>query len=340
MKNNDLYKLSREKAQINGKFALFVFFMMTILISAIIATNLLLDNLIVIFLPILILPIAFAFQNLIVISREETNITFSLFVNSVTQFFSPRFIGTYSFWKSLLKSFLIYIAIFFISSIVVNLSFYNSNFMNFKVLFDEITAKEITVEAIENFITTNKELFNFYRIFITVPALSVSSLFAFYFFSISSISYFMRISAVKYPGPYITSLHRDLIRKCHRKFISAYFALNYPFYILFIIGMIGGGLFGYFLLGTSNAIYTFSLIIALFISFNGYGFKYLANKEAIYFYMLDDYRTCDRENINEIQRQIEAMKIDQEQYNNLLKQIEKLRDDRKNQEDNNDENES
>ena len=264
----------------------------------------------------------FAFQRAIVALRESDTLSFSLVFGGYKQFFSSRFSSNYAFIKTLVRLLIVYLASSFVDFVIVYIVFMTNNYMGMRELYESISEMSLNRETIEILTNDYHDLLLAIRFYTDLPSLFLVSLSALFFYSRNSISYFMRISAVNYSGRYISSLHQLMIRNNKKAFYRAFFSLNWPLFVLFVFGFVMGGFVGYITYNSLNYVFTFALAFSIFVSFAFFGFKYFANKEALYLAFIDDYQKTDEMVKKSTSTKLEEMKRKEEEYQKLLKEIE------------------
>lgn len=327
MQNKEIRELSKENVKKNGLFSIIIFFFAALVISAFTFLNLLIEGLIIIIIPLIVLPTMFAFQRAIIVLREENTLSFSLIFGGYRQYFTNRFRSNYAFFKTLIKLIIIYFSLTFITFIVLFIVFLNTNYLGMREMYEEMSHMNINMETMQILLEEYGDLFDAIHLYTDLPALFITSLMALFFYSRNSISFFMRISGVNYSGAYISSLHQLMIRNNKKAFYQAFFSLNWPIFLLFILGFGLGGYVGYLYHFTFNTIFTFALAFSIFIPFALFGFKYFANKEAIYFAFIDQYREADEMVNKATSARLEEMKRKEEEYQKFLKELEELESD-------------
>ena len=336
MTNKEVRKSSWNIVKKNGYFSILVFFFMALIISSLVFVNLLFDDLFIFVVPLLVLPICFAFQRAIIVLRESDTLSFSLIFSGFSQYFSERFSSTFSFFNSLWKLILIYLGMSFVTFIVINLSFYYTNFMGMRDVFNEIAMmEELDIETLNAILEQNMEFFTTYRMAVSLPCLFILSISALFFFSRNSISFFLRATPIKLSGRDISFLHLSMIKYHKSEFYKLYFGLNWPLFLLFIGGFALGGYIGSLYYYNSNSIFTFGLAFALFISFGLYGFKYVANKEAIYLAMVERYKETEELLSNQRKQELERIKRQQAEYQRMLDELNRQKESLQDEENNN-----
>ena len=339
MKISELREQSRQNLSKNGLISVAIMFFCGLICGAVILAGLLFVDLLIFIIPLIVLPTMFAFQRAIVALRTENTLTFSLVFSGYGQYFNPRFSSTYSFWKNLLWLLIVYVGIGMIAMFAANLYFYYTDFMGFTDILNQMLEAGLSYEALEVIINEHADFFAIYYMANSLPQLFAVAIMGLYFFSTTGHSFFLRVSGVKYPGNYIKDLFIRVIRKNRGEFLKYYFALNWPLYVLFIGGLALGGYVGTLFRFDYGSIFTFGLAFAIFISFGLYGSIYFANKEAIYFAMLDKIQKEDNLLKEEVKRTLQHM-VGIEQMQDLFKDIENENNEQVEEEQKNDSEES
>lgn len=324
MTYKEIRDLSRNNVKKNGLFAFIIFIFAALVTSAFVFLNLLIDGLVIAIIPLIILPTMFSFQRAIMVLREESTLSFSLIFGGYRQYFSSRFRSNYLFFKSLLRLILIYLLTSFIAFVVTYIVFRSTNYLGMNNLYEDIRSMKMNTETIRILMNDYRDLLYMIHLYTDLPALFIVTVVGLFFFSRNSISYFMRISAVDFSGRYISSLHQLMIHNNKKSFYSIFFMLNWPLFVLQILSFGLGGYVGYIYHNTFNSIFTFALAFSIFIPFALFGFKYLANKEAIYFAFIDEYRKTDEMVKRASDAKLEEIKRKEEEYQKFLKELEDL----------------
>ena len=308
MKIKEIRKLSRQNFSKNGLFSIIIMIFAGLICGSIMLLNLFFADLFIFIVPLIILPTMFAFQRAIIALREENVLSFSLVFSGYRLYFSERFSSTYSFFKNLLKLLIIYVGTSFISTIVINLSFYFSNFMGFKDIISEIMNSDLSVDVINSLLEKHALFFEVYQMANTLPALFAVSIMGLFCFSISGHSFFLRVSGLKYAGAAIKEIFHRFLKRNRKEFFNVYLALNWPLYLLFIFGLALGGYVGSVFRYTYGSIFAFATAFAIFLSFGIYGSIYFANKEALYYAFLDKIQIEEKIINSEIKKAIEQLR--------------------------------
>ena len=288
VKIRDLRENSRQIWRKNGIIAYFICIFTTLIACGFLALNLLLSSLFVVLVPLIIMPLYFACQASIRLMRNTETLTIGGFFRCYFGYFSEHFASTFRVIRSSLFSLIFYGGVLLTSITVAIPCFYFLNYYGFKTFIDSINIFSST-SNIDALLNTYSNTIDMLFICISYPSLSVFSFVYLFLTDKNSISLFYRLDNTKYPGKYISSLNDLVIKNNKKQFYKSYFALNWPFYLLFLIGYGLGFYLGYLYYVDYVSLFTFSLICGLGISFILYGPNLFANKEAIYNSLKDKY---------------------------------------------------
>jgi len=328
MKNyNDFLIKAQSARKSNGWIAVVCFFVAALLCSGIILLSSFYSSLIVLLVPLFIFPIMFSFQRAIIYLRSNSTLSFGLFFSGIAHYFSERFRSTYGFFGEILKIFLVFIGSFFLSTMVAYFVFYYSNLYGFVDMLNEvINLPYLTIETFEYLIDKYKDVYTYFSIVVQVPTTVITTIFAFLMYSMNSISMFIRFSDVKYSGKFIRRTFKKFKKDNFSNLLKNYLSLNWPFYLLFLIGFGVGGFLGFLYQKDPNTIYGFGFAIAFFLSFSVYGLFYFANKEAIYqVYIPEIINTSDSVK-DSIMRLFEGMNFNKDEIEEIIEGEDKEND--------------
>ena len=287
--SNPLVDYARVTRKKNGFIAVVCFFIAAVISAGILMLNIFWSELFILLIPFLVLPIMFAFQRTIVYLRDNETLSFMVVLSSFVSYFTERNRSNYCVLSELWKLIVTYFGTMFISIIIGSMAFYYTNFLGFGDMLNELLSLPyVTIESMDLILTTYESAYNAFFIMYFVPAGFITCLYGLYLFSINSISFFIRISGVRYTGSLIKRIYRRFKYNNFSILNRKFFALNWPLFILFILGFGVGGYLGFLYNASANAIFTFGLVGAILLSFGLYGSFYFANKEAIYFHFVND----------------------------------------------------
>lgn len=302
-------ELSKENLKKNGLFAALIFLIVAILAAAFVAINLLYGVLVLVVIPFIVLPIFFSFERALIIIREQNvPLSFTLIFEGFKLYFNERFNSTFNVVKTLIWGLLVYFGSGIIFGLTINLSFYYSNYLGWGDTINELMklfSQTTTIEVFDNFIKEHQEVFSLVDLYSSIPVLGVTAIYAFTSFTINSNSIFLRFSSLNYPGQYLKLIFADFIKRNRKAFLGNFLKLNFPLYILFIGGMALGGYLGSLYKVDTAIIFTFALMMGLFLSFGIYGSIYFANKEALYTFFIKEYQQSDSNIKNSISQMLQ-----------------------------------
>ena len=278
----ELRGLCRDNYHKNGYTAYLIFFFSMVVVAGVIAINLWLPYFFYLLVPMLIIPIFFACQASIILLRDAEQLTLGGFFKCFFGYFGEHFRSTFRVIRSFLFSLIFFGGIFFTSLIVTFISFYFTNYCGFHDLVNSINILDVTsVTAIDEILNKYAYAINMYGICTSFPALTAMTFVFIYLCSKSSVSLFLRLNNYKITGRYLGIIHANVMKKNRKLFLKYYWSLNWPLCVLLVLGFGLGAYVGTLYQLSATSLYTFGLIIALFVAFVFYGPTYLANKEAI-----------------------------------------------------------
>ena len=304
--NKSLKDLSKEAMKENGLLGIIIFFFAGLLIAGVVLFDFFLSGLYILLVPLVVLPIMFSFYFCLLAIRTSPAITLGLFFRGIGLYFQERFRSTFSVLSNFARAALCYILVSIVVGLIVNLSFYGANFLNYQDFFNNLF-NIATQEESEAFLAKYATLINIIQMSTTLPALILMSGYAFYRLSICSISFFLRSSGVDGSGRYLDYLFKKFLRNNRRTFVLDYLRLNWPMYLLMGVGYAVGGLLGYYFFKDAFIMFSFGFSFSLVLSFSVFGAKYFANKEALYLYYLEKINAEDKALKEEINKRTQEM---------------------------------
>lgn len=284
-------KANRKQYIRHNGYISYIFFTFAALLSGVfLASGLLGPIIFIVIVPFSVLPLFFAAEAGTVLARGEAVITLGTFFKTIFSYFLEHFKSTFRTWRSALFSLIFYGSVL-LTSIIVSLPLFSFfNYYGFADLLNTLP-KVITMSESEMtaFINTYANTFNMLTITTSFPSLSAFYFAFVYLCSISSISLFYRLKFVKLPGQYITLVFSKTIEKNKNEFIKKYWSLNWPLYVLLVLSFALGSFIGTLYEYSASSMFTFGVIISLFVTFVLYGSTYLANKEVLANYLLEEF---------------------------------------------------
>ena len=299
----ELNKLTREFRGKNGYFAILLFVFLGILAAAFSALNFLFGLLIIIIVPLIILPLSFSFQRATIIMRDQNQtLSFKMIWDGFKMYFSPRFNSTYNFFRTLLWGLLIYVVLTIVTDIVINLSFYYTNYNNWHDIITELATliKNMDTAAIENFMVDHQREISIYLLFSEYPVMVILSFYALRNFMFHSTTMFLRFSSLNYTGQYFRALFLMFLKKNRKEYTKAFYYLNWPMFVLFAGGMALGSYLTSLYKLEASLMFTGGLMMGLLLMFAIYGVFYIASKEALHHYFSEQFRLADIDLRNQI----------------------------------------
>lgn len=303
--------------------------------SAIIALNFITPYLTLLTVPVLILPITFASFLMNESYNDGVDLTFGNFFNYFRLYFSTPFNTSFNTIRSFFKSFLIFLGATSIGALISFEIFkYQSGdaFIDLVESFNlEMMSVEIDIDAISALLDANDGLLlNYFMSFLT-PSLFLSIFVFVFLISKESVNLMLRIVL---PRSNPSFLHQTAKRAVHEhfgEFYRTFIGLNWPMFLLLIIGFVGGTFLVEFTSWdpfraiTTGTTFGFTLM-AFYYPF------FINNNMALYETMEPFFKRSSQEVVNELLHRIEAVAdIDDEEkerFEKAMKEIgDPLRDD-------------
>ena len=214
-----------------------------LLITGLIALNLLAPGTLFIIFPLVCLPLIFSAHVVHIHSRSGNTITFTDSLKGYVSFFRRPFNSTFAFFFSLLKA----IAVFFIIELTMSfiaqpimLLFNDSLNQSLEQLNNLMSAESITWNDVLDVFYANNNALLIYFCIVAVPSFSIAFIAFIYFISRSSQSLYIRL---RYPNgnpQMLKYVHNYFIMTNRGRAFRDYWALNWPLYLLLVLGASGG----------------------------------------------------------------------------------------------------
>mgnify|MGYP004449253897 FL=1 len=214
--------------------------------AAVISLNFLFEEISLLTVPLLVLPFVFACCVFDVGYQDGLDLTFTNFLRAFLSYFKNPFHGSFNVMRSFFKSALIFLICFLVSSWICFYVFQNIYGNEFLDLYAQIVeylyAGETDMEIIDSiFLSNNGLLMNFILTTIAGP-LYLSIMFFVYMTSKNSVSIYLRLKMPKSNSTMVGNVFRRTYLRYREDFRKLYWGLNWPYYLLLLIGFIAGGL--------------------------------------------------------------------------------------------------
>ena len=239
--------------------------------------------------PFFCIPIIFAAHISHYSLRFGREITFTGTLRQFFAYFRRPFSSSFSFFPSFLKS----LIVFFIGQTVFAvIGYYIASTINPGLTdsmnhFIEVYSNnvEMTMDAFDELLLENNGALLLFVAISEIPAFVLSFLVFTYFASRSSLGIFIRINTPSNNVQFIRAVQADATRNHRGEMAKDYWSLNWPLFVLLLLGAAGGGIGFSFInndpeICLAAALTGGALLGSFFLPF------YLNNMEAIY----DKYR--------------------------------------------------
>ena len=282
-KSNEIYRQ-------NGLISHIIYFFLSILAGAFILLGIFYVDLLLLIVPFVLIPLIFASHIITISLRNSELLTFKGFMRSIFIYYSPKFSSTFRVIKNALWTLIMYASSLSILLILVNLLFYFFNYHGYASIYQSLyNSLATSYESFYNVLAANETFVNEMLIFVEIPTLFLSSFFYLYLTTKSSISLFIRTEPTLFTGKFCTYLNAKVLRNNRKEITPLFIKLNWPLFVLFILGFAGGVIVGYLVFKDYGSIFSISLAISIILSFGVYGPRLESNNEAIYLKYKEKY---------------------------------------------------
>lgn len=268
--------------------------------------------LMVLIVPLVILPFIFATQVAHFGLREKIAPSFRLQMRFFFAYFSLPFRGVYSVLKSFLFALLTFAVLTSVCSVFANMICADI-FTNFTDIQNQIMTliNSGNTTDLAKILEDNSVMLMIYMDIATLPALFLAFLLFVIMISYNSLQVYLRIKVPNLNHSYARYVYNYAKASIYGKIMSAYWALNFPLYILLVLGFAGG--IGIGLSFTVEYTYLATLgvagAIALMIFFLPF---YFSNMESIYLAYEDIFKAASKKAtddiINHFEREVDSLK--------------------------------
>ncbi len=344
MKIKDLYRQSFRKFSSHKLSSWILGFFFALFAAAILFIDFAFSGVSFFTIPLIILPFLFAtivnHKRLTIEDRVSLGDTFRYSIS----YFSRIFRGVFNFFLNLGKLLLFGLAVFVIASSISSLIFSQSS--TFQPTIEEITKKMseglLSNDLyIEYLFAHNNELLN-YLLCCVLPTGFASGLFFFYLISKTSLAVYVKLDSPKLTSQFCHLALKNFVKKNKGEFYKSYFALNFPMFILMMVGMGVGATLSYGMYDHPLAPLSIGLASGLALTALYFPF-YLNNMETIYEAHNNEIKVCIEKTIDEIMKRFAALSSmreeDKQKIDDFLKSLNIENNESKDSEENNEDKE-
>ena len=255
-----------------------------VLIAAIIALDLLVPFASFLTIPLLVIPVYFSATVQHVMLKTEAQITVTSSFRTFILYFKRDFFGTFSILFNFFKSLIVFLVIETVVSMVASTFFMllNPSFeASVNTLYQLLYSYEFTYEDIVNQFTSNNYLLLNYIVISFVPAYFIALIFFIYNISRYSMMVYFKMHLRRTDSRFAKLVDQFALRGRRMEMVRNYLSLQWPLYLLLVIGFAGGSVFGYYFYHDIMKIVAFgltggALLGAFFLPF------YFSNQQAFY----------------------------------------------------------
>ena len=255
-----------------------------VIVAGIIALDLLVPFLSFLTIPLLIIPIIFSATIQHVMLHSNAQITVTSSFRTFILYFKRDFFGTYSiifnFFKSLILFLILETSISMVTSyimLIINPQFQTSvESLNQLIYSYEFTYEQIVAQLEAN----NYLLFNYVTI-VLIPALFIALIFFIYNLSRYSMMVYYKMHLKRTDSRFAKLVYQFALRGRRKEMLRNYLSLQWPLYVLLVLGFGGGSFIGYYFFHDLFKMIGFGLVggAALGMFFLPF---YFSNMQALY----------------------------------------------------------
>lgn len=255
-----------------------------VLIAAILALDLLMPFLSILTFPLLVLPIIFSATIQHVMLKGEGQITVSSSFRTFALYFRRDFFGSYSYMFNLLKSvilfFVIEMSVSFVASTVfmmIEPTFQTNVDSFYQLIYSYEFTEADLISALE---ANGYQLFNYLSI-VLYPSFFIAVIFLIYNLSRYSAIIYYKMTTRRTDSRFARLVYQMSLRGNRLLLVREYLSLNWPLFVLLVLGFGGGVFFGYYFYHDLFKMFAFgyiggALLATFFLPF------YFSNQQALF----------------------------------------------------------
>ena len=255
-----------------------------VLVAAIIALDLLVPCISFLTIPFLIVPILFSAQVQHVMLKTEATITVTSSLRTFGLYYKRDFFGTFSIIFNFFKSLVVFLVLETTISMAASTIFVilNPQFeASINSLYQLLYSYEFTYEDIINQLNANYYLILKFLSICIIPSVFIALIFFIYNLSRYSLMVYYKMHLRRTDSRFAKLVYQFAMRGRRIEMLRNYLSLQWPLYLLLVIGFAGGSVFGYFFYYDILKMIGFGLVGgallgAFFLPF------YFSNMQAIY----------------------------------------------------------
>jgi len=263
-------------------------------------------------IPFIMMPILFSTQVAHFALQEKIMPSFKLSFRYFMSYFSLRFRGVFSFIRSALVAFIIFI---FSMSVFIGISgaITSAIYPGFEDVLYQLNELMLVnnLESIMELYDANHEMMSIYLNIGTLPAFGIALFFFVYFISKNSIQVYTRIKLPLAYSQFNNLIVQRARRTMGRQMNKSYWALNFPLLILLVVGFAGGTLIGSIFTLEPTYLATLGVASAIFLMMFFFPF-YFSNMEQIYIANKEMYESMSKKVVDDLsatlQSQLDTLK--------------------------------
>ena len=220
-----------------------------VLVAAIIALDLLVPCISFLTIPFLVVPILFSAQVQHVMLKTEATITVTSSLRTFGLYYKRDFFGTFSIIFNFFKSLVVFLVLETTISMAASTIFVilNPQFeASINSLYQLLYSYEFTYEDIINQLNANYYLILKFLSICIIPSVFIALIFFIYNLSRYSLMVYYKMHLRRTDSRFAKLVYQFAMRGRRIEMLRNYLSLQWPLYLLLVIGFAGGSVFGYF----------------------------------------------------------------------------------------------
>ena len=262
----------------------FLSFFLVAVVTLLIVLSSTFSGIILIVAPLLIFPMVFAAYLSHLGFSHDLDLTFGGFFKFFVTFFKNPNNGTFRYWISVLKYLictLILEALFCFVGCIVCASLDIDIFKQMIETYLEVSQTSILIENTAEVFGDSYNMFVLFNKIVTIPTTLISGLFIFYLLLLNSLSVYLRLKIKQSNNQFINLVFKHALKKDNHVIRNNFINLEWPIFILFIIGATIGAVVSLFLTSNIDFIILNGFVLGSLSTFFFLPFHF-ANMEVLY----------------------------------------------------------
>lgn len=232
----------------------FLSFFLIVVVTMLLVLSFSFTGIIIFIAPIIIFPIVFAAYLSHLGFSHDADLTFKNFFRFFAMYFRVPNNGCFRYWVSLLKfliATLILETVFTSVAVLICMSLDIDMFIKMMTTYYEASKEALIISNPVDLFGDAYDTFLLFNNIVTIPTALLAGLFIFYLLTFNSLSIYLRLKIRQSNNQFIDLVFKHALKKENHVIRNNFLNLEWPIFVLFIIGATTGSLVS--LIFTSNA---------------------------------------------------------------------------------------